>query len=239
MRKNKSYHSFFDIQSLTVSEKEKVLSDFSERYFSIVDSIGITKNLSSDFDNSDKILFDLMSHEMLHFHTPIHILSILDFYEELPSSKEKPILSNEEFLAILYHDSFYDPKSEHNENELYSSMIFENCYRDYIDNDMIGNVKELILETANHGQDKVNKKAHLLLDFDIHYFAADFDIFNVCNECVRKEYSHFSDVDWKNGRVSFLNSMLNKKSIYRTEYFKEYYEKKARSNIEKLIFKMC
>jgi predicted metal-dependent HD superfamily phosphohydrolase len=75
------------------------------------------------------------------------------------------------------------------------------------------------------------------LDFDLETFGLDdFESYMEINSGIQYEFTHHYNLeDFKNGRVKFLNFALTKNSIYRTDEYKNNFEKKARENIQKEI----
>ncbi len=52
---------------------------------------------------------------------------------------------------------------------------------------------------------------------------------------IRREYGFASDAQYQAGRSHFLQMLLAKESIFKTDYFHHKYEASARANITKLI----
>ena len=73
----------------------------------------------------------------------------------------------------------------------------------------------------------------MFLDFDMMIMASD-NIEQYEQE-IRDEYSNISSEDYTKGRIDFLNKILSKPHIYRTDSYLSQYEEKARNNIKKIL----
>jgi predicted metal-dependent HD superfamily phosphohydrolase len=165
----------------------------------------------------------------------------------------KTFYTNELIIAWFYHDCIYtvDPVekllNEENSAE-YASIHLEKInyaplYADHI--------KSLILATKHIDTGcfcKVEEKNNIVpsknLDWDI---ICDVDLsgfatpnpekYKFNTENIRKEFSIYSDKEWKEGRLKFLKGMVNKCHIFKTVYFRDL-EVIARLNINNEILEL-
>jgi len=72
-----------------------------------------------------------------------------------------------------------------------------------------------------------------LLDADLSVLGKDFETYLKYTQNIRKEYSIYPDFLYKPGRKKVLKHFLELESIFKTEYFKEKYEARAKENIAK------
>ena len=123
-----------------------------------------------------------------------------------------------EMLSIKMFEDFYNENKKELENKI-------NCTE----------VNEYIKETENHLLSKENshKKIDMFLDFDMMIMASD-NIEQYEQE-IRDEYSNIRSEDYTKGRIDFLNKILSKPHIYRTDSYLSQYEEKARNNIKKIL----
>jgi len=144
-------------------------------------------------------------------------------------------LTNEQVLAIWYHDAIY--VSGATDNEARSAELFEN---DYFDNEeecyllsnrveIEGNtVKQIILDTKTHVPSI--KESEAVIDLDLMGLGSRFEEYWQNARDVRFEFQGFGDVEWKEGRAKFLQKMLDREQIFYTEFGKRL-ESDARKNM--------
>lgn len=76
----------------------------------------------------------------------------------------------------------------------------------------------------------------LIADLDLCILGtADFKTYEAYTAGIRKEYAAYSDEEYKKGRLAFLFSLLKRKPLFHTKFFREMLEVQARRNIEREI----
>lgn len=181
------------------------------------------------------------------YHNILHIAEMLDLFEEYriySLEKENSILSHEWryqlIMAIFFHDIFYIPGNPN--NEILSGIFFDRV----IPNSTLVNKKEvqkLIESTAINYKGKQTLLTRILHDLDYAILGADWNRFMEYETGIQVEALGEGDLKennpswlkYKKHRISFLESVLKKKSIYYEPYFKNRFEMKARENLTKLI----
>merc|ERR1719343_822476 len=170
------------------------------------------------------------------YHTLSHIERMLKIYAkyiEDESREEKWEIK----MAIFFHDIIYDPKAKDNEEK--SAELFPSFCQDMktISIDLQQQVYWMILSTKTHRLLPRSELSNeylanflLFLDLDLETLAASAEEYAIYKNNIRKEYQHYSDQDYKNGRVTVLQS-LSQGNIYFTSYFKQNYEMAAKNNI--------
>lgn len=118
----------------------------------------------------------------------------------LSEAKEQNILTDELFLAIVFHDIIYDPKA--NDNEELSVKLL--C--DYVNNKQIS---QAILDTKTHKP--TNKLSKQLCDLDLGVLKGSFETFIDFENKIFKEYQWVDFNLYKEKRLEVLQS-LNVKS---------------------------
>jgi predicted metal-dependent HD superfamily phosphohydrolase len=154
------------------------------------------------------------------YHVLTHPASMIEF------GLKKFELTDEQILAIWYHDVIYTPGSPTNEAE--SADYFAEKFKD---NKEINceDVRQIILDTKSHIPSI--KSSELVIDLDLMGLGSDFSVYVRAAVTIRKEFAAFSDPEWRIGRMKFLENMGTKKQIFYTEYFIENFEMKARFNM--------
>ena len=74
-----------------------------------------------------------------------------------------------------------------------------------------------------------------MLDIDLAILGQEQDIFKEYEDNIRKEYIYVPKEIFNPKRSEILQSFLDRKSIYLTDYFKDKYEEIARDNLKKSI----
>jgi pantetheine-phosphate adenylyltransferase len=125
------------------------------------------------------------------YHNWEHIETMLN------EAQKMNILSDDLFLAIVFHDVIYDPKR--NDNEERSAELFH-CY---IQNDA---VKQAILETKTH--EPSSKLSTQLCDLDLGIlYQGDLDKFIEFENKIFKEYQFVDYKIYKEKRVDILQEL--------------------------------
>lgn len=171
-------------------------------------------------------VFNLYNAENRFYHTHKHIIYIF-----------KNVEVNDVYLCdvgkaiIFFHDVIYNPGKNHNEEN--SAMIFSTLLREFVSEDFIFKVSTGIKETAKFLQDETNQKYHKILDLDLMGLASPWDDFVASSKDIENEFrTVFSLEEYLNGRLNFIDIMLKKESIYKTEFF-SCLEERARYNLGK------
>lgn len=146
--------------------------------------------------------------------------------------------------AIWWHDAVYSVYNAPGVNEEESAKLFEDVYRPYLNepysyirfSEFI-EVKRAILATANHLIDqpfhgKDTLAIQLMLDLDLSGLGASYYEYKKASEQVKAEYSvRYSERDFMEGRITFLEGMLKRNRIFYLDYFYNKYEATARENM--------
>lgn len=176
----------------------------------------------------------------LGYHNLEHIHRMLDHAKEIIGC---PPLSKELELAIWYHDVIFVPGKRNNEfssAKFFKVVATQLSMPDRVNKNIIEN---LILLTARHldvlatdNEDVIGYTGMVMLDADLAGFAnTNYSEYLDINAALRTESAHLSDTKYVTGQIGFLEALLNKPSIYYTDYAKAVWEDRARLNIGKTI----
>ena len=128
----------------------------------------------------------------------------------LIDADNKGILDNELFLAILYHDAIYNPKSD--DNELLSAKLFESFHGE---NQLVFNA---ILDTKTH-----MASSHLstkLCELDLSILNSNLDKFIEFEKGIFKEYQFVDYSIYKTKRIEILEKLgTSNNNINYVKYF--------------------
>ncbi len=135
-------------------------------------------------------------------------------------------------MALWYHDAIYDPRSSDNEQR--SAELFKKRARAVVTADFCETVCRLI-DVTTHKNLPVADDEKFVVDVDLSGFGMPWPAFNDDSTRVRREYSHLSDEQYVAGQRRFLQSLLDRKSVYSTDFYRERYETVARANIARQL----
>lgn len=161
-----------------------------------------------------------------HYHNLQHLDHM---FSELDSVKSKIESFTVISFSVFYHDVVYDATSKSNEEK--SAELAESKLQELnIDQNLIIKVSRQIIATKSH-QKSDDSDTNYLLDADLSILGQDAETYREYTQKIRKEYSLYPDLLYKPGRKKVLRHFLELDSIFKTEDFREKYEKRARENI--------
>lgn len=168
--------------------------------------------------------------EKRFYHNKNHIDNMLAELDKLNLSENDYLVIS---LAIIFHDAVYDTTIEDKLNVEASARLFyfwfwleENRFlfekvKNITIQEVFETVYNLILSTINHEPTYFFKKSYfseklcnIFLDLDL-MILADQKNYDDYVKNIRKEYSQFSDEEFNNGRLRFIDNMLGKVMIFR------------------------
>lgn len=136
------------------------------------------------------------------YHNWNHVIDLLT------EAQKYNILSDELFLAIVFHDIIYDPKA--NDNEEKSAELFYSL----IQNDI---VRQAILDTKSHIP--TNEISKQLCQLDLNILYSNFKDFVDYEDKIFKEFQFIDYKTYKENRINFLEKYdVNKESINYVKY---------------------
>ena len=132
--------------------------------------------------------------------------------------------------AIWFHDAIYEPGAHDNE-VMSARLAIETLRLAGWDRERTDRVGVLIMYTAQHRAPEEDRDAALLLDLDLSILGADSATYALYVRQVRKEYPHLTDHAFDDGRLGFLNQMLQRPALFLTDHFSSLLEATARRNL--------
>ena len=141
-------------------------------------------------------------------HRSYHNLNHLnDLISQINENKSK--YSEKEYekliLTALFHDVVYDPASQTNEEDSANFLI--ECAVDKKNSDIL-DVKQMILDTKTH--DSTTNLSESFNKYDMNIVERDFDQLLEWERGISEEYSIYPKEEYKEGRLKFLESLLDK-----------------------------
>lgn len=135
----------------------------------------------------------------------------LDHLNDLISqiNENKSLYSQKEYekllIASLFHDCVYDPMSKDNEKK--SSYFFIECCEDKTNPDIL-EIKQIILDTKTHKSE--TKLSEAFNNYDMNIVERDFNQLLQWESGIHHEYEQVGTEKYKEGRLKFLESLLDK-----------------------------
>lgn len=167
------------------------------------------------------------SNEQRHYHTLKHLEHLLNQLQEI-----KPFLKdwNTILFTLFYHDAIYDVLKPDNEEK--SAGLAEKRMQELlVPDEMIRCCKEQILATKTHIRSE-EVDTNYFTDADLSVLGQDWETYTAYSGNVRKEYTVYSDSVYNPGRKKVLEHFLAMDRIFKTAYFHDKYEKRARENLK-------
>ena len=239
-----------NVININLDDINKISSSLIRKDILNIISIEKINKLYSDFSNlcmnllkiENKNDVDYWWHEILEnytkkwkfYHNLNHVYSFVNLFEKYNKSINN--YKNEFLISIYFHDIIYIPSRNDNEEE--SINMFNKFYNEVKPNNLNKEkVIEFIADTKNHSLSKdYDFELELFLDMDMQ-IVADENWEDYENK-IRKEYCFVDETEYKNKRRQFLQSLVNKNRIFRTQIFYDTYEQIAKNNITNIINKL-
>ncbi len=205
-----------------------------ERFFDIWSRCG-------SGEGKDRIFDELEAHYLephRHYHTTGHIMFCLDELDKVSADIKQTgaVLQQDAVeLSIWFHDVVLEIPGANNEQK--SAQLFLEVSDGRLDNDLRNRVHDAIIATTHKTSPDV-LESQLTVDIDLSGLAQSWPEFFVDSRLVRAEFSHLSDKEFNVGQGKFMKSLLDRASIYSTEYFLGTHEATARKNVARLIDKL-
>jgi predicted metal-dependent HD superfamily phosphohydrolase len=141
-------------------------------------------------------------------HRSYHSLNHLnDLISQINENKSK--FSEKEYeklmLSAIFHDIVYDPSSSTNEEN--SAEFLMECVVDKSNEDIL-EVRQMILDTKTHNSTTNLSKS--FNNYDMNIVERDFDQLLDWEKGISEEFSVYLKEQYKEGRLKFLESLLDK-----------------------------
>ena len=205
-----------------------------ERFFDIWSRCGGS-------EGKDRVFDELEAHYLephRHYHTTGHIMFCLDELDMVSADiKQRGAVLQQDAveLSIWLHDVVLEIPGANNEQK--SAEYFLEVSDGCLDDDLRIRVHDAIIATT-HKSSSDALESQLTVDIDLSGLAQSWPVFFVDSRLVRAEFSHLSDKEFNVGQGKFMKSLLDRVSIYYTEYFLISHEATARQNVARLIDKL-
>ncbi len=168
-----------------------------------------------------------------HYHGIEHIQDCLEKFDVI---KEKLSDAKDIELAIWFHDVIYTPQN--NDNEYQSALYARQCLEKLnYDSPSVLKIERLIFLTK-HPSFPITSDDKYLLDIDLSILGSEPDQYDQYSTAIRKEYQHVPLGLYRETRKKILNSIIERKTIFETEYFKSHFQSQAIENVNREIISL-
>lgn len=183
---------------------------------------------------SDGLLIDNLWQEIQsNYNTPVryyhnvnHLDSLID--QLLPIKNQIEDWQTLTF-SVAYHDIIYSTLRQDNEEQS-AAFAYDRLTQLNFPSVRKEKCKMQILATKQHQMNN-NADTNYFIDADLSILGFDNNSYLKYAEQIRKEYRHFPDSLYKQGRRRILESFLKMKHIFKTKYFQNKYGEQAKFNI--------
>ena len=165
-------------------------------------------------------------HKSRYYHTLEHLENLL---HQLTQVKAQIKSWDTLLFSLYYHDVVYNPLKKNNE-EKSALLAGQRMQSISVPEPMIEACKRQILATKTH-QSGADTDTDFFTDADLSILGADWDNYAAYARQVRQEYAVFPDILYHPGRKKVLLHFLQMDRIYKTPYFFEILESRARRNL--------
>jgi predicted metal-dependent HD superfamily phosphohydrolase/GNAT superfamily N-acetyltransferase len=177
-----------------------------------------------------------------HYHTLVHLDELLAHFhgfENFLARNQKEAFSDRDSIlfTLFFHDVVYDPRAKDNEEQ--SAALFAEFAKQALADSLIDKVVSYILQTKTHMNVLASAPLELLgfLDMDLAILGAPKERYIRYADEIRAEYKHIPHDLFCKGRSAVLKSFLGQR-LYKTTYFYEKLEQRARMNIQWEIMRL-
>lgn len=162
-------------------------------------------------------------HNMHHLEAMYgHLVEVKEFIQDWPSI----------MYALIFHDVVYNVLKKDNEEK---SAAYARHFLEQIPNisiDAIELVNNCIVATKAHHYN-ANMDINFLLDADLSILGAQWPEYEKYYHRIRQEYKYYPDFLYNPGRIKVLEHFVNMDQIYKTDYFKNRMEVRAKENLKR------
>lgn len=165
-----------------------------------------------------------------HYHALAHLEACLRELENVRSQAQDPA---EVEFALWFHDAIYRTYRRDNE-ERSGAWAQDALLKLGGAPDKAARVLRYVLATK-HGHSNHEGDAAFVVDIDLSILGEEPALYDEFERSIRREYWWVPLKRFARARIDVLNGFLVRNEIYRTPFYFERYEKKARQNINRAI----
>ena len=156
-----------------------------------------------------------------HYHGLVHVASMLEAGRALD-------LSEDQVLAIWFHDAVYEVPGPDNE-ERSAQLATERLTAAGLASERVARIANIVRDTRTHVPTCDASRA--VIDLDLASLALPRSAFEANGAKIRAEWPHVSEEDFAAGRLAFMEDFLARERLYWTDWGAPL-EERARRNLE-------
>lgn len=192
---------------------------FIELLTKFTDDISLTNKFWTEIEEN-------YSDKKRYYHTLTHLDNLQN---QLCEVKDKITNWESILFTLYYHDIVYNALKSDNEEK--SAELAELRMKQInVPTEIIENCKSQIWATKTH-QDNSDIDTNFFIDADLSILGQDSETYKGYFQNVRKEYSIYPDIIYNPGRKNVLKHFLDMERIFKTEYFYNKFENRAKVNL--------
>lgn len=165
-----------------------------------------------------------------HYHNFTHIAGLLQLAEEY-----KILLEDYDLVlyAIFYHDIVYDFKRNDNEEQS-AALAVSRLKQLGLPEEKIRRCEKHILATKKH-EGSSDHDTNYMVDFDLASLGESPEVFEKNAQNIRREYAHYPEKEFNEGRRKALQHFLDMDRIFKTDACYARFEAQARKNLAEAL----
>jgi predicted metal-dependent HD superfamily phosphohydrolase len=165
-----------------------------------------------------------------HYHTLQHLRECFEHFDASRGDARAPA---EIAVALWFHDAFYDPTRDDNEDRS-ADWARDAAVEAGMAQATAQRLHALVMATKHEVMPE-DADTKLLVDIDLSILGADPLRFDESNEQIRREFAHVPEPEWKIGRRKVLRGFLDRPRLYGTERYHAALEVRARDNLQRAL----
>ena len=206
------------------------MSDLSTRWTSLCNAFGG----HADAGLLWHALQALYLHPPRAYHSLHHIGACLSVFDQLRTHATHPLLLE---LALWTHDCIYIPGRSDNEHR---SALVAQMFLPSMSNGSSASATAVysLIDATRHTGAPLTGDCALIADIDLSALAIAPEQFDQNARAIREEFAFASDADFYAGRTRFIESMLNRQTIFHTAVGRQRFEEPSRRNLQRELARL-
>ncbi len=161
-----------------------------------------------------------------HYHSMQHIDHCIEMLDDCRALLRQPDLVE---LAIWFHDAIFVPGNA--DNEARSAVLYQELAQNAHPDEYRKRIPRMIMATLHDGNALEDDDTHYLVDIDLSSFGLPWEDFLRDSLNLRRENQKTEDEDYYRGQFGFQRALLAREQFFRTEFFRQRFESRARDNL--------
>ena len=172
------------------------------------------------------LLLDRYREAHRRYHTLQHLDACLAHFDAVRGQAQH---AEEVEMALWFHDAIYQVRDASNEIQS-AEWARSALLQGQADAQSARRVHALVMVT-NHQTEPQTPDEALLLDVDLAILGAPSAQFDAYEKQLREEFASIPEVAFRSGRRKILTMFLHRQPIYRTDWFRQRFERQAKLNL--------